>query len=212
MNDPDRAPIRRLPAALLLLALCAGTADTRAATPAFDYWVLALAWTPEVCAATRGKPDAPACEPQRGLAIDSLWPQTSAGPATDCAPESPLPATLAASLRPQIQYPDRAWNTHGRCSGLSAESYFERIALARARLNVPDKFLRGRANQRISKTQLEQAFLEANPGLSVEALTIECRSHYLTDVRLCLDPTLQPRACGADVGDICEREIIIRPQ
>lgn len=209
-----RTPPRLLPAWSLVLALCANLAEPYAAEAnAFDYWVLSLDWAPETCAALRGTPQAATCEPQRGLVLQGLWPQRESGPLADCPPAGePLPAALVERLAPRLPQAERVWQAHGRCSGLTPEEYFANTEQARVRVQPPDKFLRGRANQRISKTQLEKAFLDVNPGLLAEALTIECRSHYLTEIRVCLDRALQPRACGAEVGDVCERELIIRPQ
>lgn len=202
---------RRACMAVLLLTSVGADAEI----PPFDYWVLALSWSPEWCATQAVDADKAQCSASRGFIVHGLWPQFPSDRPEYCAVSAPVPDAVVeriAPLIPSAELVEHEWNKHGTCSALSAEAYFASIETAMARLKIPEDFLRRRANQRISITHLEQAFLDANPGLGAEALTIECRSHYLTEVRVCLDRELQPRACAKDVGDVCGREIIIRPQ
>jgi ribonuclease T2 len=50
---------------------------------------------------------------------------------------------------------------------------------------------------------VEDAFLEANPGLARDMVTVTCRDGYVQEVRLCLTRALAFRACGADVARDC---------
>lgn len=204
---------RTLGRLLFPAALCFSTPSS---SQAFDYWVLALSWSPEYCKTGRDPSEGEAqCALPRGFIVHGLWPQNEDGYPEHCSARAPVPDELVermASLMPDAGLVRHQWKKHGTCSGLEPEAYFERTEQAVASVRLPDKFMSTRANQRISKTQLEKAFLDLNPGWTPEAVTIECRSHYLTELRLCLDPDLKPRACGPEVGDICERELIVRPK
>lgn len=203
-------PVRKFAAALLLVALA-----TSPSTQAFDYWVLALSWSPEFCKSDRSEDAREQCSIPRGFIVHGLWPQNQTGYPEYCAGKTPVPDALVqrmAPLMPGAGLVRHEWKKHGTCSGLAPEDYFTRVEQAVQSVKLPDKFMSSRANQRISKTQLEKAFLELNPAWSAESVTIECFDHYLSELRLCLDPDLKPRACGADVGDVCERELIIRPR
>ncbi|MGQ0622217.1 MAG: ribonuclease T2 family protein [Panacagrimonas sp.] len=201
----------RWPAGLLLLA----SLLLSPVSQAFDYWVLALSWSPEFCKSGRSDDAREQCSLPRGFIVHGLWPQNEAGYPEFCSTTAPVPDALVvrmAPLMPDAGLVQHQWKKHGSCSGLDPDAYFTRVEQAMQSVMLPDKFMSGRANQRISKTQLEKAFLELNAGWAQDAITIECRSHYLTELRLCLDQDLKPRACGADVGDVCERELIIRPR
>ena len=50
---------------------------------------------------------------------------------------------------------------------------------------------------------IEGAFLETNPGLQRDEITVTCRQGMIQEVRLCLTKDLEPRRCGADVIREC---------
>lgn len=200
--------------AFMALSLIAGLTACQP-IQAFDYWVLALSWSPEFCASNREEADPSQCSAPRGFVVHGLWPQNQTGYPEFCDRQMPVPDDLVermAPLMPGAGLVRHQWKKHGTCSDLTPAAYFTRVEEAMRGVRLPDKFMSSRANQRISKTQFEKAFLESNTGFTADAITIECRSHYLTEIRLCLDLELKPRACGPEVGDICERELIIRPQ
>ncbi|MGQ0701183.1 MAG: ribonuclease T2 family protein [Panacagrimonas sp.] len=208
----------RLLSGLMLMAVLV-SAPIRALDPPPTAWVLSLTWWPESCYALKRAGNAAACGAAQGFVVRGLSAKENIDAAAACAEPAALSDALMdelirrmAPLIPDAETVREQWKQFGTCSGLAAETYFARVEEARRAVQMPDSFLSGRANQRISKTQFEEAFLETNPGMGAEALTIECRSHYLTEVRVCLDGDMKPRTCGADVGDICEREIIIRPR
>jgi ribonuclease T2 len=53
---------------------------------------------------------------------------------------------------------------------------------------------------------VEQAFLEVNPGLEADQITITCRDGRIQEARICLDMQLKPRRCGADVIRDCRAQ------
>lgn len=203
--------VQRWTRALLLLA---GLAACKPSAASFDYWVLALSWSPEYCASRDADRGSVQCSNPHEFIVHGLWPQFETGYPEFCDTRERVDEGTAERLRPLV--PDRdlvfhQWKKHGSCSGLDAETYFATLEKARATVKVPSAYLRSASNRRTSRSLLEKAFLESNPGLPREALAIECRSHYLTEVRVCLDRELLPRACGPDATTVCERELIVRP-
>jgi ribonuclease T2 len=59
---------------------------------------------------------------------------------------------------------------------------------------------------RLPARVIEEAFLEANPELEPDMLTVTCRSGRVQEVRLCLTRDLEPRVCGDDVVRDCTLE------
>lgn len=182
---------------------------------AFDYWVLSLSWSPEYCASSEARPDSNQCARPHGFVVHGLWPQFDRGYPEFCDTRTRVDTAIARRLEPLV--PDRGlvfhqWRKHGSCSGLSPEAYFETLERAAARVRSPGPWLRGAAHQgALRHHQVEQAFIEANPGLTPEAIAVDCRSRYLREVRVCLDHDLAPRACGVDVRDRCAGTLRIRP-
>ena len=50
---------------------------------------------------------------------------------------------------------------------------------------------------------IEAAFVESNPGLARDQVTVTCTQGMIQEVRICLTPGLEPRRCGADVIRDC---------
>ena len=70
--------------------------------------------------------------------------------------------------------------------------------------------LRAASAQDTAPGVLEQAFIDANPGLRADALVLDCRKSYLREVRICLDLNLEPRACGPDLRERCGKRLRVR--
>ena len=184
--------------AALLLAPAARGQD-------FDYYLLALSWTPSWCAAEGDAAGSEQCDPERdlGFVLHGLWPQYEDGWPEFC--DSPFrdPSRRETAAMADVMGTGglawHQWQKHGRCSGLPARDYFELARLAFA-LVTPPELPAGRA----SAAAVEAAFLAANPGLAADGLVATCRGGRLREVRICLTPALDPRPCAADVArDAC---------
>lgn len=179
------------------------------ASGAFDFYVLALSWSPTHCAsaAGRGADDDMQCRSGRpyGFVLHGLWPQQERGWPEFCPTDVPrgvrgaaLDAALA--LTPSARLVQHQWKKHGTCSGLTPEGYFAAAARAVAGLEVPDAL---KSPERVlTKTadEVRAAFLDANPGLERASLVVTCRRNVLGEVRVCLDKRLRPRRCSAEVA------------
>lgn len=181
--------------------------------PAFDYWVLALSWSPEWCASSEARPGSRQCAQAREFIVHGLWPQYERGYPEFCDTQTRVPERIADQLAPLM--PDRGlvfhqWKKHGSCSGLGVEGYFAQLERSAGAVRIPSQALARAAVQRTTRAELEREFIALNPGLSTDAIVFDCRSGYLREVRICLDHALEPRACGADVREGCNRELSVR--
>jgi len=190
--------------ALLLLALLAAAAGyskhhgSRPAMPGtpgvFDYYLLTLSWSPEFC---HSHADRPECQSgHHGFVVHGLWPQYTDGYPENCSTASGLlnPAEVA-DIMPDAGLVNHEWSTHGTCSGLDAESYFKLLRRAFTSVKVPERFKAPRENFSISPQEVKNEFVQANPNLRAEELTVSCGNNYLTAVSLCLTKDLKATAC-----------------
>ena len=196
----------------LLCAACAASLARAEGEPAggFDYYVLALSWSPNWCAREGDAKASPQCETGAGYGwiLHGLWPQYEEGWPSYCRGTARNPS--AQHDRPSMAditgtggLAWHAWNKHGRCTGLSAEDYFALSRLAYDRVARPEVFRQLSAPVTLPASVVEAAFLEANPDLAPEGVTVTCAGGQIAEVRICLDRDLGPRVCGRDVRRDC---------
>ena len=176
----------------------------------FDYYVLSLSWSPSWCAMEGDARASPQCDPERGFGwvLHGLWPHYERGWPSYCrsAARNPTRAETAAmadiSGTPGLAW--HAWNKHGRCSGLSAAGYFAAARKAYDAIVRPDVLRRLDRTVTLPASVIEAAFLEANPELRSDMITITCKAGRIEEARICLTRNLQPRTCGADIVRDCQ--------
>lgn len=95
------------------------------------------------------------------------------------------------------------WNKHGRCSGLSSEDYYALAREAYAQVMRPSLLRRLEREVRLPAAVIEDAFLEENPTLNADGLTITCKAARIQEARICLDRDLNPRVCSGSVSRDC---------
>lgn len=196
-----------LAAALLLAAAPVPAQGDRAGD--FDYYVLSLSWTPTWCALEGDARGSAQCDAGRGFGftLHGLWPQREVGWPSDCStaalPPSRAQTAAMADIMGSAGLAFHQWRKHGSCSGLDPAAYFAASRAAYGAVTRP-ALLRDLDREVTLPAQVvEAAFLEANPGLTVDGITVTCRSRRVQEVRLCLTRDLAPRACGADVAQDC---------
>jgi ribonuclease T2 len=161
---------------------------------AFDYYVLALSWSPEFCHTHPAKPE---CASGRfGFVVHGLWPQDVDGYPENCstAPGLRNPSQMT-DIMPDESLVAHEWKTHGTCSGLDADAYFRLVREAFSSVKIPSEFNNPTRTFSVTPRDLKEKFLGANQRLKAEDLTISCGNNYLTGVSVCFDKQLQPRAC-----------------
>ena len=215
--------ISRLLISLALVVVSAAVAsaqDRRQNAPGeFDFYVLALSWSPSFCeaAAERGNSGRSQvqCERPYSFVVHGLWPQYERGFPEYCQRPSPrLDRNIMTSMLDLMPAPGlifNEWDKHGTCSGLGARAYFEGIRKARAAVKIPEEFLQLSEPKTIAPDDLEAAFIKANPGLSSSAVSVTCDSKRLSEVRICLSKDLQFRSCEETDRRACRRDQVLMP-
>jgi len=173
---------------------------------AFDHYLLALTWMPAFCTLDGARPDDDRCQPGRrlGWMVHGLWPQHLGGSWPEYCQTAHRPPSRAETAAQADLFGSggsawHQWNKHGRCTGLSAADYYALTRLAAGRLVLPEVFDRIDAPLRIAPQVIEDAFVEANPGLTPGMMVTTCRSDALVELRLCLNRDLSPRPCDPEV-------------
>jgi ribonuclease T2 len=198
-----------------MLLLVAGLAACPSGSAAFDYWVLALSWSPEYCASKEARAGSRQCARPHEFIVHGLWPQYERGFPSSCDTRQRVSEATADRLAPLV--PDRGlvfhqWKKHGSCSGMDPDAYFATLERAGRGIRIPSQWLRTASQGRQWRyPDVEQAFIAANPRLTAASIAVDCRSRYLREVRVCLDRELAPRPCGADVRDDCPGTLRVRP-
>src|ERR1700760_246647 len=189
----------------LIGAVSGSAQDRRQNAPGeFDFYVLSLSWSPSFCesASERGNSGS-SQQAQCGggpvsFVVHGLWPQYERGFPDYCQRPAPrLDRNIVSSMLDLMPAPGlifNEWDKHGTCSGLSPRAYFETIRKARAAIKIPADFLELSAPKTIAPTEIEDAFVKANPGLSNAAVAIICDRQRLSEVRICMSKDLQFRA------------------
>ena len=215
--------ISRLLISLALVVVSAGMAsaqDRRQNAPGeFDFYVLALSWSPSFCeaAAERGNSGRSQvqCERPYSFVVHGLWPQYERGFPEYCQRPSPrLDRNIMTSMLDLMPAPGlifNEWDKHGTCSGLGARAYFESVRKARAAVKIPEEFLQLSEPKTIAPGDLEAAFIKVNPGLSSSAISVICTSRRLSEVRVCLSKDMQFRACEEIDRRACRRDEVVMP-
>lgn len=194
-------------AALLL----SGAARAEGERPGeFDYYVLALSWSPSWCATEGDARGAEQCARPLGWTLHGLWPQSERGWPSWCESDAPDPSRAQTGAMADIMGSSglawHQWKKHGRCSGLDGRGY---LALSRAAYGAvarPGLLRRLERPVRLPASVVEEAFLEANPGLGPDMITMTCRDGRVMEARVCLTRGMAFRRCGADVRRDCTLE------
>ena len=186
----------------------------------FDFYVLALSWSPSYCAASAERASNRRADPQCGgrpfaFVVHGLWPQYEHGFPSFCQVPSPrlnraiVGANLDIMPSPRLIYHE--WDRHGTCSGMSARGFFETVRKARSAVKIPADYLELDKPIVVSPRDVAAAFLKANPGLPRDALTIACDSKRLNEVRICLNKDFSFRDCPELAERSCRRDKIAMP-
>lgn len=192
-----RAGVARVAAAAL--ACLAATSGARAdGVPGeFDFYVLALSWSPGFCA-TGGEAraaDQCAAGTNLGFVVHGLWPQNRHGFPSDCSSAERSPSRQALATVRGV-YPDEGlarheWRRHGTCTALSPTDYFAAVRRARDAVAIPQPFVAPRADQTWAPLDVARTFAASNPGLRTDETAVTCRGGDLEEVRVCLSKDLR---------------------
>lgn len=202
----------------LVLALSALGAAAQGSRPGdvagrFDYYLLALSWSPSFCA----NPDVAAREPTQcssqrrfSFIVHGLWPQKERGWPQDCptrtANVAPAIVQKQLDIMPSPKLVEHQWDKHGSCSGLEPGAYFDLTRQFRTKIIVPPQYAAPTQTLMVTGAEVEAAFIKANPGLKPDMIVVTCDQRRIREVRICFTKDGRTRACGADVRDRCGPE------
>lgn len=184
----------------------------------FDFYVLALSWSPGFCELdgdrTRNREQ---CGDGAGLrfVVHGLWPQNERGYPSDCGPAGRTPSRIALEQAEGV-FPTESlaryeWRKHGTCSGSSPSDYFRDVRRARDKITIPPALAKADRDQSWTAIDLERAFAAANPGLRPDMMSVACKRGMLQEVRICLTKDLRDfRTCQqVDRSGCRTREITV---
>ena len=207
--------LKTLPA-LLLAAAPAFAEGERAGD--FDYYLLSLGWSANWCALTGDSRDDPQCGAGLGLTwtVHGLWPQDEQGWPSYCRTPARDPSQAETAAMADIMggagLAWYQWKKHGRCSGLDPQDFFALMRRAYDSVTLPPVFQRLTQEVELPASVVEDAFLEVNPTLTRDQITVTCDDGMIQEVRLCLTKDLKPRRCGADVIRDCRlKDAVMEP-
>jgi ribonuclease T2 len=182
----------------------------------FDFYVLALSWSPTYCT-LEDQPDEAQCGVEdHGFILHGLWPQFETGYPEDCRGNLPvrLPSDVLHSITDLTPSPGLVgyqWRKHGICAGLQPEAYFRLAREAYEQIAMPNEFVDPTQDETRAPMEIERAFLAANPGLKADAIAVTCKDRHLSDVRICMTKDLEFRSCPEVDADYCRTRQIDVP-
>lgn len=206
---------------LLLMSIAATAQDQRRGEPGqFDFYVLALSWSPSFCEAASER--APDRVPQQQCSarpyhfvVHGLWPQYERGFPRDCQVPAPrLNRDIVSSmldLMPSPRLVFNEWDRHGTCTGLGPQGYFDAVRKSYDTTKIPDKFLSVTNFLMVTPDEVEEAFVAANPGLSRAAIAVTCDTRRLSEVRICMTKDFRFRDCPEVDRRTCRRDKVVMP-
>lgn len=205
--------------AAAILALLAAAPGALAQGPArnFDFYVLALSWSPSFCALEGREKGRDQCDgAPKGFVLHGLWPQNERGYPANCEhPARNAPDSLIRSIRglyPEDGLARHQWRKHGTCAGVAPSEYFSEVKRARDRVALPDSLDQPEEGGRLRTREVERAFMEANPGLRPGMMAVTCVRGMLQEVRVCLSKDLRSfTPCPDVVRSGCRAQEITAP-
>lgn len=176
----------------------------------FDYYVVALSWSPNWCLREGDARNSEQCAPGlgHGWILHGLWPQFHRGYPSFCQTAERAPSRRMTAEMADIMGTSglawHQWRKHGSCTGLSAADYYALSRDAYAAINRPAIFRQLSRDVKLPAAVVEEAFLKDNPDMEPDGVTITCRDGHIQEARICLSKGLSPVPCGQDVVRDCK--------
>lgn len=191
------APAAQPPAEEALAQTGSGHHGSTAATSkpgVFDFYLFTLSWSPEYCATHASSPE---CTRHLGFVVHGLWPQNNNGTYPENCSNAPGPANPQADtdLMPTVSLVEHEWTTHGTCSGLAADPYFNTVRKAFHEVAIPASLQNLHTQTMLPPATILGQFAKANPTFPAGSFALSCGSNYLTAMQVCLAKDLTPEAC-----------------
>ncbi|MFY0680770.1 MAG: ribonuclease T2 [Thalassovita sp.] len=199
----------RIPLIALFLSLASPLWAEGETSGEFDYYVLALNWSPTWCALEGKARNSPQCDESKdhGWVLHGLWPQFHRGWPSYCntvnAPPSRGMTNDMVDIMGSSGSAWHQWKKHGVCSGLTASAYYKLARQAYDSIERPGVLRKLERPVTLPASLIEQAFIKDNPQLTPDMVTVTCKSGRIQEARICLSKSLDPVPCGRDVIRDC---------
>jgi ribonuclease T2 len=203
-----------------LLGMMVGLADAqdrRQDVPGqFDYYVLSLSWSPSFCETASGNARRQQCGARPfSFVVHGLWPQYERGFPKSClVPASRLERNIMRNMLDLMPAPGlvyHEWNQHGTCSGLQPREYFDLVRRTREKVKIPNQYSNPTLPLSVTPSQVIDAFVSDNDGLSPKGITVDCERRRLREVRICFTRDLKFRDCSSSAQRACRSERLTMP-
>lgn len=159
----------------------------------FDYYAMALSWSPQYCA--ERPDDKLQCGIQQrrklGFVLHGLWPQYNKGYPADCPGErfdSRLKTGFTA-LYPSDKLYYHEWEKHGTCSGLGQRDYLALSQKLKQLTRIPPAYRNPQESFHSTAGELIQAFGASNDNFAAKSVAVFCTGNkrFLREVLVCFD-------------------------
>lgn len=166
----------------------------QAASGSFDLYLLTLSWSPEFC---QTHPSATECAQHDTFVLHGLWPENADGTYPSNCSTAPGPADPSQynDLYPDPGLLEHEWQTHGTCSGLGPDAYFQTVRAAYRSVTIPPAFAQITTPLSLSPAAIQTDFTSSNASIPQASIIVSCGNNILTAVEVCLDKSLHPTAC-----------------
>jgi ribonuclease T2 len=162
----------------------------------FDFYLLTLSWSPEYCVTHQSAAE---CAAHPAFVLHGLWPQNNDGTYPEDCSNAPGPANPGqySDIYPDAGLLAHEWKTHGTCSGLSADAYFQLERQAVRSIAVPKQLSSLQSQIQLTPAKIVADFTQANPSTSADEYAISCGNNRLTAVEVCLTKNLHAVSCSS---------------
>jgi ribonuclease T2 len=182
--------------------------EPRRVIPTGSY-TLALTWSPEHCAESRGGGEAFQCDGKSGrfgFVLHGLWPDgTGKTWPQYCRTSGVLPPTVIRAnmcVTPDAQLIQHEWAKHGTCVTTRPAAYFDRSRRMYQKLRFPDMAALARRDG-LTAGDLADAMAVANPGLGATMMRVTAtRDGWLDEIWMCLNKRFTAEACKPGSGGV----------
>jgi ribonuclease T2 len=186
-----------------------GTLIAKAAAGSFDYYVLAMSWSPFYCLTHANELQ---CSQKRSFILHGLWPNNFSGtnPA-DCPTTKTLTQKaidIAFPVMTSKSLIEHEWDKHGTCDGRTSEAYYTNAVNEFKAVKVPSYLNGPKSSKSISLSQLRKDVI-ASSGFTSSQFAVICSGSKFKELRMCLNKSLNPTGCGSNVKDTCPATLTI---
>lgn len=179
-------------------------------------WLAEFVWSPQYCSHHRDYRHSreAQCTQPTGFVLQGLVSVVDGRPVDDCedGPEmSPALLDQMARFNGNRFLTELAWRRHGRCSGLAPDQWAVYAEHVDRRMSWPDGYRLENPVRDVTTEQIIASIAADNPGLSPEAIGLECRRGALESVTICLDERYAFSAARCPLVRSCGDQVRLRP-